>query len=61
MRATLRNHARPDGPTFIDSVKLAREALVPSLMVLAGRGSGAAIHNEAHEEDSETRRTPRAR
>lgn len=36
MRATLRKHAKPDGPPFIDSVKLAREALEPSIVILAG-------------------------
>ena len=44
MRATLRKHAAPrdDQPVFVDSVKLAREALEPSLMVLGGRGPGGA-------------------
>lgn len=57
MRATLRKHAKPNGPTFIDSVKLARQALESSLRVLAGRDSGAGTGNEVFAGDSETDQT----
>jgi hypothetical protein len=57
MRATVRKHAKPDGPKFIDSVKLAREALEPSLLVLAGRGSvvpSESVQGHTHADQART-------
>ena len=41
MRATVRKHAmpKPEEPTFRDTVKMARDALLPSLQALAAKGS----------------------